>query len=187
LLNETAGLTGKPFEEAVQNWCVDQGIKSLRILETVSVILVTDQSGNAYKAYKGDGNAYMEIYEEPETGKWESEIVSRFDANQKSFVPNWRKANPTAKLVMRIRKNDLLKLKSGRNVGIFCVHVISGGNITMAPHVEANVDYRNRSKGNQFKYANTSASSIQKAQATRLDISPTGLIMNGGPTASKSY
>ena len=30
-----------------------------------------------YKGYKGDGNAYMEeIYEEPKTGKWRSEIVS---------------------------------------------------------------------------------------------------------------
>ena len=69
LLNETAGLTGKPFEEAVQTWCASQGIKSLRILETVSVIPITDQFGNLYKGYKGDGNAYMEIYEEAGTGR----------------------------------------------------------------------------------------------------------------------
>lgn len=178
LLNETAGKTGKPFEEAVQNCCVSQGIKSLRILETVSVIPITDQSGEAYKGYKGDGNAYMEIYEEPGSGKWKSEIVSRFDAQpNRDFVPDWKRAYPTAKLIMRIRKNDLLQLKSGPNAGLFCIHVISGSKITMASHVEANVDARNRSKDDQFIYTTTSATSLQKAGAVKLNISPTGLIL----------
>ena len=175
LLNETAGKTGKPFEEAVQNWCMDQGIKSLRILETVSVIPVTDQSGKAYKGYKGDGNAYMEIYAEPVTGKWKSEIVSRFDANQKSFVPGWRKENPTAKLVMRLRINDLLKLGVGRE--IYRLQKITGSRIFLAPHREANVDSRDRNKDDPFNYTVTSAAGLQSKEAVKLHISPTGLTL----------
>ena len=180
LLNETVDLTGKPFEEAVQNWCGSQGIKSLRILQSVSVIPVSDQAGRVYKGYKGDGNAYMEIYEEPNTGKWKSEIVSRFNSQPiNNFVPEWRKANPTAKLIMRLRKNDLLQLKSGSNVGIFCIHVLSGSKITMASHVEANVDARNRSKDDPFRYTFSSATSLQKARATKLNVSPTGMSKEG--------
>ena len=178
LLNETAGLSGKTFEATVQNWCAENGIKSLRILETVSVIPITDRSDKIYKGYKGDGNAYIEIYEEPKTGKWKSEIVSRFNAlSNRKFIPEWRRLYPTTKLKMRIRKNDLLKLQSGPNTGIFCIHVISGTSIIMAPHVEANVDTRNRSKEDQFKYTITSATSLQKADAVKLNISPTGLIL----------
>ncbi|MDC0649925.1 type II CRISPR RNA-guided endonuclease Cas9 [Alphaproteobacteria bacterium] len=175
LLNETAGKTGKPFEEAAQNWCGSQGIKSLRILETVSIIPVTDQSGKAYKGYKGDGNAYMEIYEESGSGKWKSEIVSRFDANQKSFVPSWRKENPTAKLVMRLRINDLVFLKDEGS--IYRVQKLSGGEINMARPSEANVDARSRDKSDPFKYFTTSASSLQKRFAVKLNVSPTGLTM----------
>ena len=175
LLNETAGKTGKPFEEAVQSWCMDQGIKSLRILETVSVIPVTDQSGKAYKGYKGDGNAYMEIYAEPGSGKWKSEIVSRFDANQKGFVPGWRKENPTAKLVMRLRINDLVFLKDEGS--IYRVQKLSRGEINMAGPSEANVDARSRDKSDPFKYFTTSASGLQKRFAVKLNVSPTGLTL----------
>ncbi|MDA8915333.1 hypothetical protein N9J51_03645, partial [Alphaproteobacteria bacterium] len=174
LLSKTAGLSGSLFEESVKNWCESQGIKSLRILETLSIIPVTDQSGRAYKGYKGDGNAYMEIYEEPDSGKWKSEIVSRFDANQKSFVPGWRKSNPTAKIVMRLRTNDLVKLSDDNS--IYRVQKLSGGEITMASHIEANVDARHRDKDDPFRYFTTSATSLQKRSGVKLNISPTGLI-----------
>ena len=88
LLKLTDQKSGKEFEEAVLSWSQSSDVKSVRILETVSVIAIHDKNGKPYKGYKGDGNACMEIYEEPATGKWKSEIVSRFDANQKS-VPAW--------------------------------------------------------------------------------------------------
>ena len=177
LLNETAGKTGKPFEEAVQNWCGSQGIKSLRILETVSIIPVTDQSGEAYKGYKGDGNAYMEIYEESGSGKWKSEIVSRFDANQNGFVPNWRRESPTVKMVMRLRINDLLKLGIGGE--IYRLQKITGTRIFLAPHREANVDSRDRNSDDPFKYLVASAGTLQSRDAVKLNVSPTGLTLEG--------
>ena len=178
LLKATVGLSGEDFKATVQNWCADNGIKSLRILEPVSVIPITDRSDKVYKGYKGDANAYIEIYEEPKTGKWKSEIVSRFNVQSNpNFIPEWRKLYPTTKLKMRIRKNDLLKLQSGPNAGIFCVRKISGTSITMAPHVEANVAKRNSDKDDQFKYTSTSATSLQKSDAVKLNISPTGLIL----------
>jgi CRISPR-associated endonuclease Csn1 len=174
LLTETNGLSGKPFEEVVQKWCAANNVKSLRILETISVIPITDPTGKAYKGYKGDGNAYMEIYEDPSTKGWKSEIVSRFNANQSEFVPNWRVRYPTKKLIMRLRINDLIKFQDDEI--IYRVQKLSAGTIAMAPHTEANVDARTRDPSDPFKYLLVSASTLQKRGAGRLNVSPTGLV-----------
>ena len=171
------GLSGKDFQNTMSAWCGARGIKSLRILETVSVIPIEDKKGFVYKGYKGDGNAYMDIYEEPDTGEWKSEIVSRFDAQpSKAFTPNWQKEHPTARLVMRLRKNDLLQLSSGETTDVYYVQKLSGGRITLAPHFEANVDARNRSKEDPFLFVNKAASSLKSSNARRVHISPTGLL-----------
>ena len=177
LLNEVAGLSGKALEEAVQKWCKERGIRRLRIVETISVIPIKNQKGTIYKGYKGDGNAYMDIYEMPDTGKWKSEIVSRFDANQSSFTPSWKRSYPTARLIMRLRINDMVKFK--KDGTIYRVQQISGSTVTMAPPIEANVDKRNRDKEDPFKFFYTSASSMQSRGAVKLHISPTGLISEG--------
>ena len=177
LLNATAGLSGKDFEEAVRNWCHQHNIRSLRICETLSVIPIKDKNGVAYKAYKGDANAYMEIYADPKTGKWQSEIISTFNANTPGFIPQWRKAHPAAKMLMRIRINDMILFK---DTGEICrVQKMSGAEITLSPHNEANVDARNRDKDDPFKFIRISPSSIQKRDGVKLHISPTGRLSEG--------
>ena len=47
----------------------------------------------------------------------------------------------------------------------------------MAQPSEANVDARSRDKDDPFKYFTTSASSLQKRRAVKLNVSPTGLIL----------
>ena len=177
LEEELRGLSGKDFKTAMSSWCRARGIKSLRVLEALSVIPIQDRNGKTYKGYSGRGNAYMDIYEEPVTGRWKSEIVSRFDAqSSKAFTPKWQKEYPTARLVMRIRINDLLRLKSGEREEVYRIQKLSGGKITLAPHFEANVAARDGDKSDPFSFMNKSASSLQSAGAKRLHISPTGLI-----------
>ena len=178
LLNATAGLSGKDFEEAVRNWCHQHNIRSLRICETLSVIPIKDKNGVAYKAYKGDANAYMEIYAEPKTGKWQSEIISTFNANTPGFIPQWRKAHPAAKMLMRLRSDDLILFK---DTGEICrVQKMSGKRITLAPHNEANVDARDRDKDDPFNLSTVTAAPIlQKRDGVKLHISPTGRLSEG--------
>lgn len=180
LEEELQGLSGKGFQDAITSWCDKRGIKSLRVLETVSVIPIEDKNGSVYKGYKGDGNAYMDIYEEPDTGEWKSEIVSRFDAQpSKRFTPSWQREYPTARLVMRLRKNDLLQLRSEERTNVYYVQKLSGGRITLAPHFEANVDARDRSNEDPFSFLNKAASSLQASDAKRVHISATGLLSEG--------
>lgn len=176
LLRETEVLSGKEFQTAVRDWCGDQGIRSLRILETISVIPIQNTDGEPYKAYKGDSNAYMEIIADPETGKWRGEVVSRFDANQPNYVSELRRAFPAQPLVMRLRIDDMLAVDLGDNRQMFRVQKLSHGVIVLAPHNEANVDARNRLKEDPFKVTSKSPGALQRANARKVHISPTGLV-----------
>lgn len=176
LLRETEGLSGKEFQTAVRDWCGDQGIRSLRILETISVIPIRNADGESYKAYKGDSNAYMEIIADPETGKWRGEVVSRFDANQPNYISELRRAFPAQPLVMRLRIDDMLALNLGDDRQIFRVQKLSYEKIVLAPHNEANVDARSRLKEDPFKVTNKSPGALQKASARKVHVSPTGLV-----------
>lgn len=77
------------------------------------------KKGKNYKGYKGDGNAYLEIYADPNDKKWKGEIVSRYHANQKNFIPEWRKKYPTEKLVMRLRINDVFSTKQNGTENLY--------------------------------------------------------------------
>jgi CRISPR-associated endonuclease Csn1 len=50
----------------------------------------------------------------------------------------------------------------------------------MAPHNEANVDARNRSKEDAFSYISKMAGSLQKARGRRVTISPIGELKDPG-------
>lgn len=66
-----------------------------------------------YKYYPTGGNDCAEIYcpdRGKKAGQWQVEIISSFDAHQKGFVPLWKRQreNATTKLVMRLKKNDMV-------------------------------------------------------------------------------
>lgn len=176
LLREIDGAPEKDITGIVATWCARRGIRRLRIVEKLSVVPVRDKNGKVYKAYKGDSNAYYDIYRNPKTGKWEGEIVSTYAANQKDFIPEWRKEHPTAKLVMRIRRQDMIELDLGAQRQIMRVQKISRGIVTLAGHAEGNVDQRNRDPDDDFKFTYRSPSALEKAKAVFVHISPAGLI-----------
>lgn len=180
LLQAAEGLSGKEFQTAVRGWCGDRGIRSLRILKSWPVIPIKNTNGKNYKAYRGNSNAYMEIIADPETGKWRGEVVSRFDANQPHHISGLRKAFPAQPLVMRLRIDDMLALDLGDDRPIFRVKELTAGNVVLAPHNEANVHARNRLKDDPFKVTNKSPGALQKANARKVHISPTGLVRDAG-------
>lgn len=179
LLAETEFATGKGFEEAVRIWCRERNIRRIRIVEKLSVIPIKNKYGKIFKAYKGDGNAYMDIYAHPNTGKWMGEIVSRFDANNskgKYFIPLWQKDFPALKRKMRLRINDILCLTESGEEKLYRIQKISKDEIIIVPLREANVDARNRDKNDVFKFVSKAPSALQKSQACKVHISPTGLM-----------
>ncbi|WP_233252192.1 type II CRISPR RNA-guided endonuclease Cas9 [Limnohabitans sp. 2KL-17] len=140
-----------------------------------------------YKGYKGNSNYCMEIVRN-DKGKWEGEVVSTFDAYQLVRQHGLaRLRHPTLSvsgrpLVMRLMIGDTLALTTEDDPKMIArITTISGnGQIFMAAHNEANVDFRNRDKSDPFAYVSKMAGSLQKAQGRRVGVSPIGELRDPG-------
>ena len=171
---------GEDGGKAILNLAEKKGIHNLRRTEKLKVIPVEDQSGNVYKAYKGDSNWGMEIYQYPKThkksDKWEGVVISRFEANQSGFVPGEScKPHPAARLVMRLQRDDCIEIEQGEQKQVVRLQKISHV-LTFAPLHEANTDSRHRDKADHFKYMDRSANTLRSLNACKVHISPTGRI-----------
>ncbi|CBL46995.1 Uncharacterized protein conserved in bacteria [gamma proteobacterium HdN1] len=167
-----------------------------RLLENKNVVKINstrdfsrhgiDEQGqvNAYKGYVGGSNYCIEIWID-EKGKWNSDVVSTFQAYQivreLGEKAAWQKLrNPllslSAKpLVMRLIIDDVVKMQiAGQNKIMRVVKIAQNGQIFFAEHNEANVDARDKDKNNPFKYISKTAGSLQKAGGIHMAISPIG-------------
>lgn len=166
--------------------------KRERIEESLKVIEFTSAKANdrhgllpngeprPYKGYKGDSNYCIEIVRN-EKGKWEGEVISTFDAYQlvrEHGVARLRHPALSVSgkpLVMRLMIDDAVRLDVDGQTRTMRIATLSGnGQIFMANTSEANVDARNRNKEDAFSYVSKMAGSLQKANASRVSISPIG-------------
>ena len=85
-------------------------------------------------------------------------------------------------LVMRLTNGDLLRLEldEGQLCVMRIVSINSAGRLTLSEHHEANVDARNKSQEDPYKYSYKMAGSLQKAKARRVTILPIGELRDPG-------
>ena len=147
-------------------------------------------SPQAYKGYLGGSNYCVEVCRD-EAGKWNGEVISTFEAYQ--IVRQFGEADglnrlrhPTRSqsgkpLVMRLMINDLVRLEIKGDVRIMRIAVIkSSGQIFMSDHNEANVDARNRDKGDAFGYISKSIGTLKSAKGRRITVSAIGEVRDPG-------
>lgn len=184
LQSETQGLSGKEFTQAVisAGESMHPPVRRVRIetpmKETSYVVMSHGSKGQHSKAYKGDGNYCYDIFL-GKTNKWDGEVVTNFQAYQYAQIDEnwWRK--PTRangeKLIMRIRKNDMLEIDGPNGKRrIVVVYKLSKGMIFMSEHFEANASARVRAK--ELDAIQMSPSSLQKSNAVYLSVSPSGKV-----------
>ena len=182
---ETQGLTGKDFKTALLScaYSLKPPVYKVRTEEQLKVIPIKDKkSGKVYKAYKGDSNYCYDIWCD-EKGKWRGEVISTFDAYQlaRSDQDWWRKrtGREGQPLLMRLRKNDCLQIEWNGRTMIVQVYKFSEGMINMAEHFQGNVSARARTNYDgldPLKSIQMAPSSLQNANAKRVNISPSGVI-----------
>ena len=151
---------GRLSKEFLEGYHKKTGVRRVRVKEKEKVIPITNRSGKAYKAFIGDGNYAMELSEKP-NGKWDGRVITRFEANNKSFIS----VPENRKLVI----GDMLFFDNK----FWRVVKLSDNNITFAEHFEANVDARNRKK--QYQYTTKTPGSLQSLKPGRVDVSPCGV------------
>lgn len=184
----TAGLADKAFEQAVREftarndkWC---GLRRVRMIKTLKTIKIRDRDGKPYKGFKGDSNYRYDVWALPD-GRWESEIVTMFDAHQSEQESAVKRAHPTARKVMRLFQNDMLAMEhKGQTIHARVVKFSVAGTITMAPHNEAGpLKARDAAPSDvdPFKYINAAASTLKTRKARKIRVDAIGRIHDPGP------
>lgn len=135
-----------------------------------------------YKGYKGDSNYCIEIVRN-EQGKWESDVISTFEAYQAARrfgVSTLKRPNLSLRgkpLVMRLCNNDCVRfVHNCKQITVRLVTANGEGRMSFVELNEANVDSRNRNREDPFSYIYKTAGSLQKSEGRRITVSPVGEI-----------
>ena len=183
---EAESTEGKLPEQFAQRAQQELGVRRVRVIVRLgenSLAFIHDGDGHVYKAYKTDGNAYMDIWLLP-SGKTIGETVSRFDAHQPGFRSKTNSEHPTAKKLMRLHINDMIAVGEGEERRIMRVQFLSGQSVTAVDHsVGRNLHARVRSKDPQTRYVpfRVSASRVLQVGLRKVSVNILGRVADGGP------
>ena len=135
-----------------------QKVRRVRVVGKETVIPIRDNSGEVYKAYKSDSNAFADVWQMDDKSKsWKIVAVSTFYANQPDFdIESFRprtprgkhrgKPDPNAKRLIRLYKGDMGALGKWNNPRIVIVRECGDGYLILDDHNEADVASRERLK-----------------------------------------
>ncbi|MEC5293141.1 type II CRISPR RNA-guided endonuclease Cas9 [Aurantimonas sp. C2-6-R+9] len=202
LREATRGKTGKEFTAALLAFAEApgpfQGLRRLRVLETLRTIPIRDKNGKVFKGYKGDSNHRYDVWRLKD-GRWVAEVVSTFDVHQPDWQSAVRAGNPTAKKVLSLRQNDLVAFEHparGKTIARV-VKFGANGQITLADHNEAgdlkkrdalSVEAPEHATGDAepiefdpFKYFAPTAGGLKKLSVRQIRIDELGTVYDPGP------
>ncbi len=173
---------GRFVERALQ----EHGVRRVRVLSVAGeegLALIRDEAGRVHKAYKTDGNAYMDVWFLP-NGKTSGETVTRFNAHQPGTHSRVKAEHPTARKLMRLHINDMIVVGEGDGRRILRVQFLSGQQITAVDHNEGgNLHQRVRTKDLAARYVplRVRASRAIDVGLRRISVDVLGSVQDGGP------
>lgn len=188
LLRATEGLRGdkKKLAEALEQWSARTGHRRLRIIKPVAnARLVHDQEGRPCKWLVPGEIAFMDILEGPD-GRWFHHATDIWAA-QSEGETDWRTANPEARFVMRLFKNDTIQLFdldkegqpiAGSNTVKRVVRLEPSANRMRLVGVNAAGDYEKRHKNEDdpFSWDLATISKLKTRRARRVRIDELGRV-----------
>ena len=180
-LVELCGGDEKVIIERAKNFLLTKGIRRVRLVEQIPLVLINNKQGVPYKGFKTDGNAYLNIFRIENNPNWNGELVTRFNANAKKTgrKPDIVFADKGLDRieVIRLFNRDMIEMEHEGERRIFYIQFMSEKLIGLAEHFEANADSRNRDKEDPFKFVyKGSAESIRKSKARFLSVTPSGMV-----------
>ena len=152
-------------------------VRRVRVLTTMSkdsLACIRDKSGNVYKAYKTDGNAFMDVWLLPDGKKTVGETVSRFDAHQPGFRSKVQTEHPTARKLIRLHINDMIAVGEGEERRIMRVLKLSGQQISAVDHTAGG-------KAHDLTPYRKSAGQVRQAGLRKVSVDVLGRVRDGGP------
>jgi CRISPR-associated endonuclease Csn1 len=142
------------------------------------------QNGAAYKAVIPEENHALDVVELP-NGQWIVERITIFDVNRQAFIPEWE-TKLGARLVMRVRKSDILKVEHNGEEGLFRVVKLQPGdtnrNLALCYHTEAgNLQQRHDSRDDPFRWYFLSFGQMKARKARKVTVDMLGRVRDPGP------
>ena len=128
-------------KQALMEYCKSRGIYRLRVTKSRNPKYVHNVThGNQkqfHKAQETAGNHHIDILDVGEKG-WIGVGVSMLDACRNPSAEPWRKYHPDARLVMRVRKGDMLRLQEEEKEKFYVVKQLNIGinSLTLLEHNE---------------------------------------------------
>jgi CRISPR-associated endonuclease Csn1 len=172
--------TAKDVKAALVAYAERTGIRRVLCEERLSVIPIRDRrTGQAYRYVKGDGNYCYEIFRRSDD-RWDGEVVTLFEANQKSFTGSPTQAQNGTPLIMRIHKGDMLLVEPDGREQVMRVVKFSSGKICLSGHKEGNVDARDRDEADDFHYLQLAPSRLKDYRARLVGVSVLGYTNDPG-------
>ena len=167
-----------------------QRVRSVRVVEMLKVVPIRDLSGHPYKGYKADSNEFADVWRMRD-GNWNIIAIPKFDANQPDFdIECFRprtsrgkhrgKPDPTAKLIMRLHKNDMAALGEGDNPRIMVVRKSGNGYVVLDDHNEADVDGRER-RGEMKRNNGHRSTRLREEGFRKVKVDEIGRVRDPGP------
>ena len=201
LAAHTAGLTGKAFTAALHAYVnADKpgrrtNPRRVRIhkpftKDTPAKVIRHGPDRRFEKTVLAKEVYCLDIYDDG-TGRWACAGISRFDANRPdgpilSDAPApWQAANPQARLVMRLRKNDTLAIDDtpGHRRLMQVVRLEPSANrVRLAEHFEAGqLDNRHKDPSDLFRWDLAAISKLKDRAARLVHVDEAGRVYDPGP------
>jgi CRISPR-associated endonuclease Csn1 len=162
--------SGKELRAALDSFSAEHGTRRIRVIERMKVIPIRNEVGSAYKAYKGDSNHSVLIYEDPNTGRWRDIVISSFEAARGIAEAS------EEQLIMHLHIDDTIRVV-GDTTEVLRVVKISAGRISFAAHHEGGaLKARDADHTDPFRYRTWSARRLQELKAEQVVVDPIGQV-----------
>jgi CRISPR-associated endonuclease Csn1 len=145
-----------------------------------------DGEPRAYKGYKSDSNACVEVVRDAD-GRWHSEVLTTFavyDLVRRHGAERLRHPGRAASgrpLVMRLFKGDCVRMEVRGQLRLMRVRMVSqDGRIHLCEHNEADAKRRMEAQDKTLVNAIVSAETARKWGARRVTVSPLGELRDPG-------
>lgn len=179
-----AGISDEKVRKArLFNFARKNNIRRVTVCEkkdiSTMIAIRNKNTGRPYRYVVGGSNYCTDIYcpnRGPQKGKWCAETVSTFDAHQKEFIPAWKKAEPEAKLIMRLFRNDTVAYDEDGTRIIARVKKMSGGNVVLIPHNSASPKEEGRK---------ISANRLKELNARKIKVDMLGKVFDSNSMVSR--
>ncbi len=191
---DTAAKNGVPlakalidFRDSVRDPHIKHGLKRVRLVKSEKpdyLVPVKDpRTGAVYKSYSAGKNVFIEIFERPD-GSWDGEAATFFQANQTSHALTWQTKFPGSRLLMRLFKDDLLRIDyEGERRTVRVVRLEpSASRVRLAEHKETGIlQERHDNPDDPFRWIFGQYDRLKEWKAERVRVDEIGRVWRVHP------